>query len=133
MPSVPAEVTEHVFVARICPICERRRVPRSGPGVAVGRQRLGVNLTSLIATLREEQRLPVRTIQSVLWTTHQVKISTGAIVEATHRVARPARPAAAGHMPERIRESPVVHADETGRREDGANGYVWTFSAPGER
>ena len=63
MPPVPAEVTEHVVVARMCPVCERRRVPRSGPdGVAVGRQRLGVNLTSLIATLREEERLPVRTI-----------------------------------------------------------------------
>ena len=34
---------------------------------------------------------------------------------------------------ERIRGSPVVHADETGWREDGANGYAWTFSTPTER
>ena len=34
---------------------------------------------------------------------------------------------------ERIRGSPVVHADETGWREDGNNGYVWTFSTPTER
>ena len=33
----------------------------------------------------------------------------------------------------RIRGSPVVHADETGWREDGHNGYVWTFSTPTER
>ena len=32
-----------------------------------------------------------------------------------------------------MRASPVVHADETGWREDGANGYVWTFSTPTER
>ncbi len=31
---------------------------------------------------------------------------------------------------ERIRGSPVVHADETGWRQDGANGYAWTFSTP---
>ena len=31
---------------------------------------------------------------------------------------------------ERIRSSPVIHADETGWREDGHNGYVWTFSTP---
>ena len=31
---------------------------------------------------------------------------------------------------ERVRGSPVVHADETGWREDGHNGYVWTFSTP---
>ena len=34
---------------------------------------------------------------------------------------------------ERIRGSPVVHADETGWREDGHNGYVWTFSTPTQR
>ena len=33
----------------------------------------------------------------------------------------------------RIRGSPVVHADETGWREDGHNGYVWTFSTPTQR
>ena len=27
----------------------------------------------------------------------------------------------------------MVHADETGWREDGVNGYVWTFSTPTER
>ena len=34
---------------------------------------------------------------------------------------------------DRIRASPVVHADETGWRQDGVNGYVWTFSTPTER
>ena len=34
---------------------------------------------------------------------------------------------------DRIRASPVVHADETGWRQSGANGYVWTFSTPTER
>ena len=34
---------------------------------------------------------------------------------------------------DRIRASPVVHADETGWRQSGANGYVWTCSTPTER
>ena len=34
---------------------------------------------------------------------------------------------------DRIHASPVVHADETGWRQSGANGYVWTFSTPTER
>ena len=34
---------------------------------------------------------------------------------------------------DRIRASPVVHADETGWRQGGAKGYVWTFSTPTER
>ena len=36
-------------------------------------------------------------------------------------------------MLDRIRASPVVHADETGWRQDGANRYVWTFTTPAER
>ena len=28
LPAVPVEVTEHVLVARICPACERRRLPK---------------------------------------------------------------------------------------------------------
>ena len=56
----------------------------------------------------------------------------GAIVSAIHRTAQRAQPAVAAIL-DRIRASPVVHADETGWREDGANGYVWTFSTPTER
>ena len=131
VPPTPVEVTEHVLLARRCPTCERRRVPRLAlDGVAVGRQRLGVGLMSLIATLREEERLPVRTIQSHLWTVYQLKLSAGAIVEAIHRVARGARPAVAD-MPERIRGSPVVHADETGRREGGATATSGRSALPG--
>ena len=52
LPLVPVQVTEHVFIARICPVCEKRRVPKSDlGGAALGKQRLGVNLLSLIAAL----------------------------------------------------------------------------------
>ena len=128
IPVVPAEVTEHVFIARTCPLCRKRRRPQDPlKGLAVGRQRLGVNLASLIVTLREEARLPVRTIQWYLRTFHQLKLS--AIV---HQVAQQAGPEVDESL-ERIRSSPVVHADETGWRENGRNGYVWTFSTPTER
>ena len=88
---------------------------------------------SLIVTLREEGRLPVRTIQWYLRTFHQLKLSVGATVRAVHQslprtrygVARRAGPEVREVL-ERIRSSPVVHADETGWRENGRNGYVWT-------
>ncbi len=53
-------------------------------------------------------------------------------MDATQRVARKGQTVMADIV-ERIRGSPVVHADETGWREDGHNGYVWTFSAPTQR
>ena len=88
-------------------------------GVALGKQRLGINLLSLMAALREEGRLPFRTVQWYLRTVHQLRLSLGAIVRAIHQVARQAQPAV-DRILERIRGSPVVHADETGWREDGA-------------
>ena len=124
LPVVPVQVTEHVFIARTCPVCRRRRVPTAQlDGVALGRQRLGVNLISRIATLREEGRLPIRSIQWYLRTVHQLRLSVGAIVSAIHQTAQQAQPAVAA-MVDRIRASPVVHADETGWRQNGNNGYV---------
>ncbi len=65
LPVAPVEVTEHALVARICPVCQRRRLPKEAlQGVVLGQQRLGVNLVSLMVTLREEGRLPIRIIQS---------------------------------------------------------------------
>ena len=134
IPIVPAEVTEHVFMARTCPLCRKRWSPRSDAlqGLAIGRKRFGPNLASLMVTLREEARLPIRSIRWYLETVHRLKLSVGAIVEATHRAAQQARPALDA-MLQRIRGSPAVNADETGWREDGVNGYVWTFCTPTER
>ena len=133
LPLPPAEVVEQVFMARMCALCGQRWLPRDQlKGLVVGRQRFGVNLVSLIVTLREEGRLPIRSIQQYLQTVHQLKLSVGAIVDTIHRVARQAQPVVA-EMVDRIRGSPVVHADETGWRQDGVNGYVWTFSTPTDR
>ncbi len=141
LPVVPVQVAEHVYIARTCPACRRRCTPPVElDSVVLGQQRLGVNpesssgqaLISRIATLREEGRLPIRSVQWYLDTVHQLRLSVGAIVSAIHQTAQQAQPAVAG-MVDRIRASPVVHADETGWRQSGANGYVWTFSTPTER
>ena len=133
LPQVPVQVTEHAYIARTCPQCQRCCTPTAQlENMVMGKQRLGVNLISLIAALREEARLPFRTIQWYLDTVHGLRLSLGAIVDATQRVACKAQAELTGIL-ERIRGSPVVHADETGWREDGHNGYVWTFSTPSRR
>ncbi len=126
-------VTAHVSLERQCPDCGKRCVP--GPelaGVVSGQSRLGHGLVSLIAVLREEARLPVATIQRLLATLTGLHLSVGALVDAVGRVATRAAPMLA-QITAAIRASPVVHADETGWREDGDTGYVWTFSTPTER
>jgi hypothetical protein len=133
IPLAPAVVTEHVYLVRSCPRCRGRWQP--GPEVAgavVGQGRLGIGLLSLIAWLREEARLPVAAIQRYLAQVHALDLSVGAIVGATRTVAARAVAMVAQQLAA-IRGSPVVHADETGWREDGRNGYAWTLSTPTAR
>ena len=133
IPQTPVQVTQHRYVARNCPTCRKRRLPQADlKGEALGQQRLGINLLSLIASLREAGRLPLRTIQWYLDTVHHLSLSLGAITRALHQVAQRGEPLAQNIL-EGIRGSPVVHADETGWRQDGVNGYVWTFSTPTQR
>jgi transposase len=135
IPVSPVRVIAHRFVARICPICNKRRVPRARAvlqGVTVGRQSFGINLVSLILTLREEGRLPLKTIPWLLQTLYQVSLSVGEIAQMIQAVGKRAESAVTA-IRDTIRGSPVVHADETGWREDGQNGYVWTVCTPKER
>ena len=133
LPAVPAVGTEHVYRERRCRGCGHRAVPVPGlTGVVVGQQRLGLGLVGLIATLREELRLPIARIQWYLHTRHDLALSSGAIMGACRTVAAQAQPVVA-QIHADIRDSPVVHADETGWRENGRNGYVWSFSTPTHR
>jgi transposase len=133
LPVAPVQAVAHLIVARQCPLCRRRVLPPDPlAGVVDGQQRLGVRLVSLIATLREEARLPVGVIQWYLRTVHQLTLSGGAIIAVCRRVAEHGR-AAVAQIREQIRGSPVVHADETGWRQNGVNGYVWTFCTPTNR
>jgi len=88
-----------------------------------------VKITSLIAYLRTVMRLPVRQIQAYLATLHGLKISSGEIVEVMHRLQAKLEPTLAG-LKAAIRASPAVQADETGWRENGQNGYIWSVSTP---
>jgi transposase len=129
----PVQIIQHVYLERRCPGCGKRWVPQ--PALAdqvLGQGRLGIELLSLIATLREEGRLPVRTVQWYLATLHGLELSVGTIVAACHTVARFGREAVE-EIRQQVRASPVVHADETGWREAGHNGYAWTFSTETER
>lgn len=128
IPVLPVRVIEHRFMARGCPVCGKRCVAKAEELEDVaGQERVGVNLASLIVTLREEGRLPFEQIQWYLETLHQLHLSVGELVEIVHRTAARAKQAVE-QIRDQIRASPVVNGDETGWRQNGKNGYVWTFS-----
>jgi len=59
----------------------------------------------------------------------QTGMGIGGLIDAMHQLARWLK-----DVPERLieqyRQSPVKHADETGWRNNGANGYAWLFCTP---
>lgn len=87
IPMVPAEVIEHLIVARVCPPCRKRRLPQAPlEGEVVGRQRFGVNLLSLLVTLREDPKSPTL---AVAHKRDPVVPANGASVEAERGSHRP--------------------------------------------
>jgi transposase len=131
LPVAPVRVIEHQYLARECPLCQKRQVPPVElAGVVLdAQQRLGIGVVSLIATLREEGRWPFATIQWYLATVHGLHLSVGELVRVVGQVATRAQ-TMVDAIQQAIQASPVVHGDETGWREHGKNGYVWTFRTP---
>jgi hypothetical protein len=135
-PPQPVEITEHQLYKSWCARCSKWHYASVDLSTQViGQSRIGVGIASLIAYLRTPLRLPVRLIREYLLTVHKLLLSIGEITDLLHRVAE-AEPIqqATQQIQQRVRHSPIVHADETVWREEGHNGYVWLFATPeGER
>ena len=130
IPQVRARVTEHVVLERTCRKCGQRWSPElDWSALAVGRQRVGISVQQEVCVLREECRLPYGVIQRYLKWRYRLGLSVGELVALVRGVAQ--RGQEEYHqLQQEIRASPVVYGDETGWREDGRNGYLWSFSTP---
>ena len=133
-PPANAVVTEHLLIARHCRTCHRRVLPPplrppQVPVARVGQCRFGPRLLAALALMRTVERLPLATIRTRLAREHGLRLSHGGLVALLRQVVRRVTPAY-DQLREAVRASPVVHADETGWREDGQHGHVWTFSTP---
>ena len=129
-PPPPVEITEHKVHHGWCSYCHAwREAPLTLRGAVVGQSRVGVGLMALIAYFRQAMRLPIRAIQQMLETLYQVRLSVGEISDLMRRTAQQGQ-TQHQQILEQIRTSPVVHADETGWRENGRNGYIWELATP---
>lgn len=130
LPEAPIRIIEHQFMACKCGVCGNREIAHPDlSDTVVGQSRIGIRLMSFIAHLDTVCRMTVRSIQQLLRSVFNVHLSIGGITQILHRTAQ--RGLAAYEMLlEEVRSSKVVHADETGARENGVNGYEWSFSTP---
>lgn len=126
----PLEIRHHRVYKGWCAQCQRwHEAPVEIADQVLGQGRIGVQLASLIAYLRSVMRLPIRQLQAVMRQVYGLEVSSGEIVELLHRIRHHVQPLLDG-LKEQIRRSPAVQADETGWREDGINGYIWSVSTP---
>jgi transposase len=132
LPPPPLEIIEHQVIKRWCPVCQRWHHPRLDlKGQVLGRGRIGVRLASLIAYLRTTLRMPLAAIRRYLQSVHHLTLSVGGIQEILHDVHQAIQPAV-DKLKQQARHSHILHGDETSWRENGVNGYVWSFSTPGD-
>ena len=131
VPAPPqVEVSEHRIYKGWCTGCQHwHEAPVDFSEQVLGQGRIGVRLASIIAYLRTVMRLPLRQLRDVLRDLHGFEVSLGELVELLHRIREYAQPTL-GQLKAEIRASPAIQADETGWREDGLNGYIWSVSTP---
>jgi len=104
-----------------CPHC-RNVVQASVPGL-MPKSQYGNGLLSHVAVQHYLYGVTLGQME------RQMGIGYGSLVDALHQLARRLEPV----IPKLIiayRQSPVRHADETGWRTDGGNGYAWLFCTP---
>lgn len=130
-PVAPLEITEHRIIRRQCPKCGKQVAPKPVGLEAgrIGRCRFGPRLLATLVTMHTVERLPIRVIQERLQREYGLAISTGGIIGLLTRLAA-AGTGAYDQIQADVRASPVVHADETGWRENGQHTTVWTVSTP---
>lgn len=104
---------------RYCPKCRRIFQP-SAPGV-LPKNLYGNQLMANAATMYYLHGVPLGRV------CEQLQANPGSLIECFHRMAHLFAPVLP-KLIEAYRQSPVKHADETGWRTDGHNGYVWLFA-----
>jgi len=124
-------VIEHVVMARWCGGCGKRALPQVGAELlgVQGKRRFGVSVQALVAVLHGRYRVPMKEIRRLLAELCGRHVSDGEIVALLDGIVGAGK-AALVRLQEAVRGSPVVCADETGWRQDGKNGWLWTFATP---
>jgi len=125
LPQAPAQVIEVRQYSVTCPECGGSQVEEAPAGLEMNRA-FGSRLEATVVYYRQEQHMSYARTQKALLDLHQVEISQGGIDEIMKRAGKRAMGKIA-QIQDAIRQSRVVHCDETSNRIDGANAWEWVF------
>lgn len=105
-----------------CPSCKKTFQP--SPPAVLPKSMYGNQLITTATVMHYLHGIPLGRV------CEQMQIGAGALVEIFHRLSRLFENIQE-QLTEIYRQSPVKHADETGWRTNGKNGYAWLFATEG--
>lgn len=125
LPDAPAQVIEVRQYAVTCPECGVSQVEEPPAGLEMNRS-FGSRLEATVVYYRQEQHMSYVRTQKAMLDLHQVEISQGGIDQIMKRAGKWAM-GKLEKIQDSIRQSQVVHCDETTNRINGANAWEWVF------
>lgn len=125
LPQAPAQVIEVRQYSVTCPECGASQVEKAPVGLEMNRA-FGSRLEATVVYYRQEQHMSYARTQKALLDLHQVEVSQGGIDEIMKRAGKWAMGKTV-QIQDSIRQSQVVHCDETTNRINGANAWEWVF------
>jgi len=125
LPAAKAQVIEVRQYQTTCPECGEKQVETAPQGLEMERT-FGARLEATVVYYRQEQHMSYQRTQLALLNLQGVEISQGGIDGIMQRVGNKAIQAAKS-IEETVRQSAVIHSDETGSRVNGNNWWEWVF------
>lgn len=128
LPVLRTVVLEVLRYRAACANCGQRTVAEP-PAWFAPQATFGPRVEALLAYLHETHHVSYERLVELCRDVLGLRLSEGAIANALERVARRAGPEVE-RIRAQVRASPVINADETGARVDGANRTHWVFQTP---
>src|SRR5260221_4864971 len=131
---VPAKIVTTCYhtTSGFCPSCRKHvesRADDQPPAADLPHAQLGINALATAAVMRVCYRMPLRQVSSLMADLPGLRVCPGAIVKQLRRLGKWLAGEYRG-LKLALRASDVVHADETGWRLDGKNGFLWAITDP---
>lgn len=125
-------VTLYKTSSGFCEHCNKRVESKhrdQPPAANLPHAQLGLNVLTMAAVLKHDAGLPYRKVTRLLNDLCGLNVSPGALPKQMRRMSQwldePYQ-----QIKERLRQSPFVHADETGARVNGKNHWLWVLTSP---
>jgi len=132
LPPIVPIITQFNIETGYCPCCRQywqgRHPDQTSDAIGATGNTLGPVVLTMAAEMKHRLGVSYRKICDFLGTYCQLKVCPGAFIRAEQRLADLAKPTC-DLLIEALRQSHVVHADETGWRVGRQNAWLWVFSS----